>query len=87
MVKVTRVAPKLVHNRGLSLSMTGGAGGAVYVPYLVQHHTCLVKTEGNVNFFGTKSLVYCWTFSVCSTYLDHDQVNVKGFQNIHSCIL
>ena len=55
MVKVTRVAPKLVHNRGLSLSMTGGAGGAVYIPYLVQHHTAWSTRKGMLTFSGLRA--------------------------------
>ena len=34
----------------------GGAGGAIYLPGTIPQ--CLVNTEGNVNFSGTRSLVY-----------------------------
>ena len=34
-----------------------GPGGAIYLPYMVLHHSCLVNTQGNVNFFRTRGLV------------------------------
>ena len=42
---------KVWHFKSLDV---GGPGGAIYLPYLVLHHTAW---EGNVNLLVTRSLV------------------------------